>query len=402
MTSTTTGGEREDVFDRPLPIRAVTRECRLQLQECAAAPEFADYQWAENRLSDFNLWDAGVGATAGAANALDTRLKDDLAARNVVISSINTLAAWARKWKQLAESSKISAKHEVIHEQADAVAIEDEDADITLEEAEYTIELMLRILVNLGTSIRKAGTASRLGAADRTFEGHKDDYSDMIEYLTEHLQLFNWMAIAARDLIASHDTQAVQTQDAAQDQVSVPIAVEGDDRLHAPLRPEQEILITAVAKRIHRFKFHKARDEKLKISVDKESPTSDLPPPPPKTPPIPGPTLPTIPEDGNGNTAPGLTSTGGRKVFHPTPSAPPQSPSDYQAASSTNKLSKYEGAGPLQPTLENSQEAAPPTTIAFKADYPKIPPIPDGAIIFKCPYCFYSIGNEYTLPQKWR
>ena len=54
---------------------------------------------------------------------------------------------------------------------------------ITLDEAKNTVEALLQILVDLEIEIRRAGTASRMRRADRTFDKRRQDYKELLEHL---------------------------------------------------------------------------------------------------------------------------------------------------------------------------------------------------------------------------
>lgn len=244
----------QDTLENTITIRS---ECRLRLQECVIrhaggggkgesinAPNLARSHWAENRLSDFNLWDAGVGASAAAPNSLDLRLRKDASAKKVVISSLSTLATWATLYRDVADGLEPQARG----------AGEEDDQPITLEEARLSVEQLLRILVNLGVAIRQSSAISRLGNADGTFQKHKHKYLSLIQHLTFILQLSN-LPRAKVPVGDGGDTAEM---------IQVPIA---SDEQRGPLRFEQQVLIDANAKRRHRFEFARERRGELKMPV---------------------------------------------------------------------------------------------------------------------------------------
>ena len=55
-------------------IHYVTAQCRGSFQRCLSTANLMHHEWAENRLADFNLWAAGVGASAEGRASLDSRL----------------------------------------------------------------------------------------------------------------------------------------------------------------------------------------------------------------------------------------------------------------------------------------------------------------------------------------
>jgi hypothetical protein len=62
--------------------------------------------WAENRLADFNLWAAGVGASATTQASLDWRLHFQPKARIVITSLLITLQELVEQCKDLGEDTK--------------------------------------------------------------------------------------------------------------------------------------------------------------------------------------------------------------------------------------------------------------------------------------------------------
>lgn len=55
----------------PRQIYNAAALCRLSLEDCLTVESLREHGWAENRLADFNLWAAGVGASAPTQASLD-------------------------------------------------------------------------------------------------------------------------------------------------------------------------------------------------------------------------------------------------------------------------------------------------------------------------------------------
>jgi hypothetical protein len=87
--------------NKPSAIYNATEDCRKSFQRCLAIQELMVDEWAENRLADFNLWAAGLGASAKPELSLDTRLSNDPGAREVVIGLLLTLKAYIEQCEQL-------------------------------------------------------------------------------------------------------------------------------------------------------------------------------------------------------------------------------------------------------------------------------------------------------------
>jgi hypothetical protein len=68
----------------PFPtILAATSACRAQLRQCLKIQSLGRLEWAENRLCDFNLWEAGIGESSAGTSALEARLAS---LRNLVLN----------------------------------------------------------------------------------------------------------------------------------------------------------------------------------------------------------------------------------------------------------------------------------------------------------------------------
>ncbi|KAI9769138.1 MAG: hypothetical protein M1840_004489 [Geoglossum simile] len=362
-----------DKFHGSFTILAAARECRLKLRECAGVPDPKLSLWAENRLSDFNLWDAEVGASARGSNSLDLRLQNDDSARNVVFGSLKTLAAWAAKCKDLEDASVARVDPLGQKLSTDTIGIllseakesgANKEPEITLEEAKLSIESLLKLIFKLGTAIRKPGTASCLR------NKHKEKYAPLIEHLTFLLRLSNTPRI----------TRALGDHVTTQQQIHVPIVSECDKGKQCPIRPEQQILIDANVKRHHRILFARRRVQGLQSGADTHvsasgSTSQDGPPKSPKSP-----------------SASRLqySTTVAKQEKTKSPSPPP---SQHSIATS-NQLSNFVQDVSLDKVVGETQVTAPPTSIALKMDYPEPPEFPQGATVVPCPYCTMLLQKE--------
>ena len=78
-----------------------TERCRDALGGCASTARLMKGQWAENRLADFNLWAAGVGASTSGPACLDSRLSSDEVARHAVFGLLSSLEGHIRECERL-------------------------------------------------------------------------------------------------------------------------------------------------------------------------------------------------------------------------------------------------------------------------------------------------------------
>ena|SRR5450432_4428345 len=71
--------------------------CRQSFEECLSIDRLMDHEWAENRLADFNLWAAGVGAFAKKDASLDQRLVFKPDVREVIVNLLYMLKAFVEQ-----------------------------------------------------------------------------------------------------------------------------------------------------------------------------------------------------------------------------------------------------------------------------------------------------------------
>lgn len=78
-------------------IGEVARQCQDALRKCLHIPPLMEYEWAENRLAEFNLWAAGTGAFAGERASLDSRLAVEWDTKNFLVSILILLLGCIEK-----------------------------------------------------------------------------------------------------------------------------------------------------------------------------------------------------------------------------------------------------------------------------------------------------------------
>ncbi|KAF2452255.1 hypothetical protein BDY21DRAFT_176252 [Lineolata rhizophorae] len=391
MTETSRRATNE-ITGEPFPIRAATQVCRQSLQECASRASLREDHWAENRSSDFNLWDSGVGACANELNCLDKRLERDISAQKVVIGALSTLAAWTTKCRELAEAVEPTKESPDHHRGSHSMSTNEKSTDppdsTTLDEAKSIVEGLLKILVDLEIAIKRAGTASRMRRADRTFNKRKYRYVELSEHLEfilrvsgaprRHHTLANQRSAPVDiDNIAiapaldqsgasqqSHILVDQRSAPAISDEIDVKSALDQLQGEKAPLRPEQQILLLANIKRADRFLFYKGRREQLKseqaqkpsqaVRVQVRSSRAQPSDPPIKS------------EEQLGQSSQPLTNE------HATPAR------SQHSAGTTNQASDYV----LGISLEKAIELTSPDKT-------------------KCPYCFIPFKGEADDVRQW-
>jgi hypothetical protein len=96
----------------PPLIFAATAACRSSFEECLLIDRLMDHEWAENRLADFNLWAAGIGASAGKDASLDQRLVFKPDVRDVIVNLLYMLKAFV---EQCQEQGKLRERNQIFH-----------------------------------------------------------------------------------------------------------------------------------------------------------------------------------------------------------------------------------------------------------------------------------------------
>jgi hypothetical protein len=352
---------------------------------------------------EFNLWDSGIGACANELNCLDKRLENDEAAQKVVLGTLNTLAAWTTRCKELAEPVEPTAGPSAqqlgsLPTPEKEIKVDPSD-EITLDEAKTTVEELLKVLVELEIAIRRAGMASRLRRADRTFEKQKGNYTALSKSLEFILRLPEASRYAEdttkrhyttsgdnTSATSSHNYEGTEQHTAkpGNNEISVPsiLNILWEDKF--TLRPEQQILILANIKRDHRFKFHERRKLQLQPQKVQEHPHVDL--------------LRT--QSVRSHYSNPLTTNKEQYAQplepvtsqHATP-APSQAPT-----STTNQASHYMPESPLDNSIAAKRAHGPAATvIALRVKYPKPPKEQT-----KCPYCSIPFRSKIVDVSQWR
>ncbi|KAI4657230.1 uncharacterized protein J4E79_007847 [Alternaria viburni] len=244
-------------------IRAVTQECQQEFRTCAEVPALTEKHWAENRLADFNLWGAWVGASAEEPNSLELHLYHDSEAQKVVISTLSILIAWLRKCKEVAETQRTGSQPPAAASDSNAIPTRTNTSDghetpIGLQEAKKSVGDILAALIDLGIAIGHdvGGVPSRFTAADRALEEQAD--GSLYLELTEHLKFV--LSSAKIPRIATRSNEALMRRTSYQE-LAVPKswAVVGD------VSHEQLILLKANIKRHNRFVYAQKREVSLKV-----------------------------------------------------------------------------------------------------------------------------------------
>ncbi|KAK0738075.1 hypothetical protein B0T18DRAFT_354861 [Schizothecium vesticola] len=127
-----------------LPVNKLAIQIRQEFQQCVTHQDLMEGNWAELRMSDFNLWVAGVGATARKRASLDARLE-------ALPSELVTL-------KHLLSSLRKSLRDCRISD------------GTKRQESREIVDMIIENLGMLASVIRRTGHKSRLRRADDDFD----------------------------------------------------------------------------------------------------------------------------------------------------------------------------------------------------------------------------------------
>ncbi|KAK4169927.1 hypothetical protein QBC43DRAFT_306852 [Cladorrhinum sp. PSN259] len=415
-------------------IYDATIACRRCLESCQPIEALSRDGWAENRLADFNLWAAGVGAGVTHQASLDRRLDFHPKVRLVLTGLLMTVTTIFGQCKAIAlredettspttepsapaedsqpsppspsDESSLSPSTQQDHEQESASAwfnslVSDsenessdesgsddgahQDQNTSLQDAMKDAESGLDQLLRLGLAIRKSGTTARLQKADKSFK--ETDYKDFQRYLAITLKL---------------DTQEVEEHGN--------LGKTTDERMESlvansfnELTVEQKHFVFANLRRRHRFFY--ARRHHQKLAQLRQQPKL-------------------------------LTSSMLAQAAIATPTAP--LPSEHQsqggfiqvkasqAPSQVSKSSKWKESAAMTEifdrhglTLTNpsaaegdilarvtpsapSQVASRVSITTARLNYPLPPPTSAGLRSFKCPCCYQTLPIMFLEKSRWR
>jgi hypothetical protein len=369
-------------------ISMLTQHCRNRLHECASEEQNTESHWAQNRLSDFNVWDAGVGASARQSHSLEVRLRDDKTARKLVISALSTLKTWLELH---IGCNKVSTEESnARRDLASSKVHVDRSKDISKAEAEQNIEQVFQVLIKLGIAIRQAGSPSHVRNADREFHRRKEEYKAFEAEMASRLIWKRTQMMLADGL----DISVVQSR-------YEELQEEMQKRIDEGVMPhETQAIIEANARRRHRFRFAEKRANRLQADKTSMENLED------------GDSKPTRANMLDSSPLADVSSVSRAQdsVARKRTSIGPQSDniSVQQSASRskpsqsyTTKLSTHLPDNQISRVLEHDQPLAPPTVTTSKVDYPTAPKVDRDAAAFICPYCQLTLSKITGQGPRW-
>ena len=373
-----------------LTIRSAALVCRQRLVVCAKTPVLTEKHWAQNRLADFNLWDAGVGASVYDPNSLDLRLGHDRSARKLVIGTLSALSAWLQKCIEIAKASStetgtlddVSDSDGLSSQASDSYEREDTaELPISLGEAKDSIADLLDVLIDLGMVIRQAGASSRFRKADRTFELRMRRPDEAYSILAEHLRfVLSLSAIPRQTTTPGHDSPP--TRHSYSERV-----VPHHWTVANTLQFEQQVLLDTNMKRFNRFVFAMERGEKLDFRREQENASTNLHAPNKFTQRQTGQPF---------KTQGSILETQSEIVESKKTDRSPGS------VTNTNQVSEFPPGQELEPTAMRIRMGAQPTAIARQSDYPAAPKLKNDTKAVSCPYCLLTLSTNSIAEGQWR
>ncbi|KAK0627615.1 hypothetical protein B0T14DRAFT_512967 [Immersiella caudata] len=341
-------------------MAALVSSVRIQFQHCTTNPQLIAGDWAELRLSDFNLWVAGVGATARNKASLDARLQalpEERATLQHILSSLHKSLIDCQRLR----GSELYASRQIV--------------DVIIEN--------LAILANV---IRRTGRESRLRRADADFD--PDRQADFRRHL-ECIVLLRPSKDGVQDFHrTSNSCLASQCR----------------------LTEIQSRLIDANMRRRYRFlraqrhalKLAEQSQLTLRVGNEPHNPTFESH---------------TVKSPGGGEQP--YSQTGGHKTgskqrdrCHTESVAAPQLEPSTGAARSSTKASTvnldpnlFAEGGKSRPVPAPEIALTTITTIAAAIEYPKPPKLshsgPERPMIMKCPCCCQALPSN-TSDGDWK
>ncbi|KAK3987552.1 armadillo-type protein [Cladorrhinum sp. PSN332] len=386
-------------------IYDATIVCRQSLQDCQSLDPLARNGWAENRLADFDLWAAGVGAAVKHQASLDQRLQFRPKVHLVLTGLLSNLASIIAQCRELAVSAQNGANCESpdLQPEEDTPTIvqgdsslesasawfrslppdsgddssESESEDETQEDGESLlhsamkgVETALDQLLRLGHAIRKSGTTTRLQKADRSFQ--ECDYKDFQVYLA--ILLKRNTSAQRRDSTATADSRMLECKQA-----------------YNELSLEQQHLIFANLRRRHRFVY--ARRHQIKLAEPRSFTLASQ----------------SVDERRNANEMT-KNSWSNRNPMAETQSEVSKGKQleiratlKTQATDSAMTVTTASGIeGDILKEAPPSQAASRVSITATKLDYPLPPPPLEGVRGFKCPCCYQTLPVMFLERSRWK
>ncbi|KAH8796746.1 hypothetical protein BGZ57DRAFT_19983 [Hyaloscypha finlandica] len=405
-----------EALDGLLNIADATTACRNSLTECLAIESLRE-EWAEDRLADFKLWDASVGASSNKKASLEERLILKPHVRNVVLDLLIVLKSTIDQCRELGHKADQHANTTVVYDEYAADKAHEtfsstgsgsslDSISETLLEAVQTADTLLNDLARLSVVIRKAAINSHNLKADSLFDHEHPDLQALRRHLT------NVILFRPKGL---EDERNAFWDGPGTDFFDLSISEKSDclNRLDVDswklflasnqLTAVQERLISANLRRNHRFRY--SQRHALKRGQDQLRPAAN-------TDHKPGLVLGQIPDASQPrgtSTNPShqliIGTSANMDLSLGSESAQTEDPigsilSDTTASAVDSKL--LEHAAISVATSQLSGNTASAVASRIKTQYPRPPRLKEKALNFKCPCCCEPLQRKDLKWHRWR
>lgn len=383
-----------------------TQECQDLLKETVAKHltesdgENESPEWFENRLADFNLWAAGLGASKLGRASLEHRLRDRPDVAEIIQGMLDelyeSLFIFDRRDDVALEAPSSVPDSDLLERAQDEEVVASRSpspVDLSglsenvkdpnlLEECKKSVEMILDQLARLSVLIRKSGSRLRYQKADRMLNFHSlpEDLQAFREGLTE-IVLIPQDSLEA-NLIKNLRRKVFQNKTRG----SVLIVVRAWLVNPARLSPVQDRLIRANIKRRNRFTYAyiKATEgldqhqkepqvqvEQSPVVIEQQVSIDEVI----TTLPAPSKSVKSI-----------SASKQERKLLETKPHADETMTATDLGSKFTLKKIRASNTMSVDTRMSNT---------AATLDYPRPPRVESGRRTFKCPYCQHALPKEY-------
>lgn len=357
-----------------LSVKRLATQIRQEFQQCATHHDLMEGNWAELRMSDFNLWVAGVGATARKQASLDARLE-------ALPSELVTLKHLLSSLRKSLRDCRTSGGPK-------------------RQESREIVDMIIENLGMLASVIRRTGHKSRLRRADDDFDPQRQ------AKFRQHLECVVLLRPSGDGLFKPRWGHRGWLDVSPRSDISTA----GDNK---PLTPLQTRLVEANLMR--RYRFLRAQRHALKLDGPARQEDGEDPPMADSPPPM---------REGEGQDIPMEDSDDCLLTETQNARPPEPKPELRNIKASGNAQDRGVGAGPAYSSTKASTvdtrvrfdevrnftraAATKITDITAAARYPTLLGSYDGTgdiprLIMKCPCCCQALPISSVMDEgKWR
>ncbi|KAH8800614.1 hypothetical protein F5884DRAFT_529396 [Xylogone sp. PMI_703] len=391
-------------------IYAATVACRLAFEQCTGLPALMKQEWAENRLADFNLWAARVGASGKHEASLDNRLAMEQEVRGVVINLLVTLCNLVQQCVEMGEREDINQGLDPMtteETELELVPAGDDEMDLDqdlvfrsmspwsdasssesrdeivyspterhppLKEAMANVETVLDQLPRLTGAIQKSGTAAQLQKADSKFDpvAHED--------LRSYLKLIILSRLS--------DLEKWRKDTANWSSSDILLNFSFDD---TQLTAIQRRLINANLRRRNRFIY--AQRHSLRLAAEPDTAMTMIAEPYNEQ-------LDSLNTQTRSFTP--INALASMKGSQTPNEGSPVNPDDYTTDTTTSVTRGDIIHNSQRHDTPSRQAGTQVSATALKITYPHAPNVKDGLRSFKCPCCCQILPTMFLERSRWK